>query len=159
MKFKYFIWQILYKFNTVCSFIICDICSLSYFIYEVMYRISFECHGSTADSRELVVHVGQIAAFGTVGYYGFTMSEETKKQPSFQALFSWFDTFFLLSQDICCGSANRHFFKSIFLQSEKPSRQANIPYREPSVFCALTQRSISSRISSGSSRFSAHHLK
>lgn len=47
-----------------------------------MNKILFVWHGTTVDSRELtvfVVQIGQSVAFATVGYYGFTMSEETKK--------------------------------------------------------------------------------
>ncbi|MBD5401817.1 hypothetical protein HDR58_03310 [bacterium] len=43
-----------------------------------MINILFVCHGTTADSQELAVLVGQSAAFGTVGYYGFTTSEGVK---------------------------------------------------------------------------------
>lgn len=49
-----------------------------------MLKVLFICHGSTSDSRELAALVGktgQIAAVGKVGYYGFTTSEETKKEP------------------------------------------------------------------------------
>ena len=48
-----------------------------------MNKILFVCHGTTADSRDLsalVGKTGQTTAFDTVGYYGFTTSEETKKE-------------------------------------------------------------------------------
>ncbi len=51
-----------------------------------MIKILFVCHGSTSGSWELAALVGrtgQIAAVRKVGYYGFTTSEETKKEPLF----------------------------------------------------------------------------
>ncbi|MBD5466326.1 MAG: hypothetical protein HDR22_11055 [Lachnospiraceae bacterium] len=45
-----------------------------------MIKILFICHGTTADSRDLSALVGQSAASRTVGYYGFTTIEETKKR-------------------------------------------------------------------------------
>ncbi len=55
-----------------------------------MVKILFVCHGSTAEAgnwRHLWGRTGQIAAVWKVGYYGFTTSEETKKEPLIQALF------------------------------------------------------------------------
>ncbi len=53
-----------------------------------MIKILFVCHGSTPGSRELAALVGQTAAVGKVSYYGFTTSEETKKEPAFLSPFS-----------------------------------------------------------------------
>ena len=39
---------------------------------------------------------GQSAAFGTVGYYGFTTSEETKKELDISSLFSFYGIYELL---------------------------------------------------------------
>lgn len=44
--------------------------------------------------RHLWGRTGQTAAFEKVGYYGFTTSEETKKEPLIQALFPWLCTCF-----------------------------------------------------------------
>ena len=66
-----------------------------------MNKILFVCHGSRLERRELAALVGQIMVFGTVGYYGFTTSEGTKKEPVIQALFSWFcSCFFLLRTSV-----------------------------------------------------------
>lgn len=43
-----------------------------------MISIPFICHGSMAGSQDLAVLVEQIMAFGIVGDYGFTTSEESK---------------------------------------------------------------------------------
>ena len=53
-----------------------------------MISILFVCHGSTAGGRELAALVGQNGAVGKVGYYGFTTSEGTKKEPTFSSPFS-----------------------------------------------------------------------
>ncbi len=48
-----------------------------------MISILFVCHGSTSDSRELAALVGQNGANRSIwenGFYGFTTSEETKKE-------------------------------------------------------------------------------
>lgn len=55
-----------------------------------MIKILFVCHGSTADSRELAVLVGQNRANHgnrSSGVLRFTTSEETKKSPKFLGSF------------------------------------------------------------------------
>lgn len=48
---------------------VCNICDLWYFIYMLMNKILFVWYGSTADSRELAVLVGQTLTTRAVGYY------------------------------------------------------------------------------------------
>ena len=72
--------------------------------------------------RHLWGRTGQIAALGKVGYYGFTTSEETKKEPLFRALFSCSGILWSYSVIISFTSVGRHFPKNMVLQSENPSR-------------------------------------
>ena len=58
-----------------------------------MIKILFVYHGTTADSRDLSVLAGQNGAkcgIWTVGYYGFTTIEKTKKRACISSPFPVF---------------------------------------------------------------------
>lgn len=57
--------------------------------WVLLLTIIMEARRGAGNWRHLWGRTGQIAAFGKVGYYGFTTSEGTKKEPLIQALFSY----------------------------------------------------------------------